>query len=125
MTPIRDGNPMKDGTLFANGFLATASDALRDVMADLAFERDLAMDEILFEQGDEGDTLYAILEGALEFSVISADGRKLSLDVMQPGAIFGEIALFDPGPRTATVTALKASRLLGVRNAEMMAALRQ
>jgi len=116
---------MKDQHLFDCGFLAEASPALRETMAALATETTLRAGEVLFEHGDPGDTLYAILEGALEFSVISVGGRKLSLDVMHPGAVFGEIALFDPGPRTATVTALEQSRVLGIRNADAMTALQR
>ncbi len=56
--------------------------------------------------------------------LLSREGRKLSLDVMRPGALFGEIALFDPGTRTATVTALEPSRVRGVKNADILAAIR-
>lgn len=102
------------------GFLSDASDKLKQMLADQADEILLKAGDVLFEQGDEGDALYAILSGSLEFSVLSVSGRKLSLDMMGPGAVFGEIALFDPGNRTATVTALKESRLLRVRNSDVM-----
>lgn len=109
--------------LIADGFLHDASAALQDLMIKLAKERTLSKGEILFEQGDPGDTLFAIASGALEFSVLSSDGRKLSLDVMRGGAIFGEIALFDPGPRTATVTAIERTTVWGINNADVLAAL--
>ncbi|MFK7880295.1 Crp/Fnr family transcriptional regulator [Roseobacter sp.] len=112
-------------TLPKTGFLAHASKDLSDLMASVATEVRLAEGEVLFEQGEDGDTLYAIISGALEFSVLSREGRKLSLDVMRPGALFGEIALFDPGTRTATVTALEPARLRGVRNADMLRAIRE
>lgn len=102
------------------GFLASASDALTEMLRALARERRLEKGEVLFEQGDKGETLYAILDGALEISVISEDGRKLSLDMLTDGALLGEIALFDPGPRTATVTALKPTRVLGVSNRDVL-----
>tara|TARA_R110002110_G_scaffold18457_47_gene77464 strand:+ start:5424 stop:6098 length:675 start_codon:yes stop_codon:yes gene_type:complete len=115
---------MTDSSLFDSGFLANASPALKEMLVALATETPLRAGEVLFEHGDPGDSVYAIQEGSLEFSVISADGRKLSLDVMRKGALFGEIALFDPGPRTATVIALTDARVLGVRNADAMSALR-
>lgn len=102
------------------GFLSDASDKLKQMLAGQATEIVLAPGNVLFEQGEEGDALYAILSGALEFSILSVSGRKLSLDMMGPGSIFGEIALFDPGCRTATVTALKDSRLLRVRNSDVL-----
>ncbi|MEE4188884.1 MAG: Crp/Fnr family transcriptional regulator [Roseobacter sp.] len=107
------------------GFLAHASEDLSRLLNSVATEVELAEGQVLFEQGDTGDALYAIVSGSLEFSIISREGRKLSLDVMRPGALFGEIALFDPGTRTATVTALEKSRVRGVKNADVLAAIRK
>ena len=53
------------------------------------------------------------------------DGRKLALDIMRPGAVLGEITLFDPGPRTATATALEPSCLRRVRNSDVLAEIRK
>lgn len=107
------------------GFLANASIDLSRLINSVASDVELAEGQVLFEQGDQGDALYAIASGSLEFSILSREGRKLSLDVMRPGALFGEIALFDPGVRTATVTALEPSRVRGVKNADMIAAIRK
>jgi len=107
------------------GFLAHASQDLLRLLNSVATEVELKEGEVLFEQGDTGDALYAIMSGTLEFSIISREGRKLSLDVMRPGALFGEIALFDPGTRTASVTALEGSRVRGVKNADVLAAIRE
>lgn len=107
------------------GFLAHASQDLLRLLNSVATEVELKEGEVLFEQGDLGDALYAIMSGTLEFSIISREGRKLSLDVMRPGALFGEIALFDPGTRTASVTALETSRVRGVKNADVLAAIRE
>lgn len=106
-------------------FLSGASQELRDLMSRASRPVDLAPGATLFEQGDGGDALYAIRSGAIELSVISPEGRKLSLDVLHPGAVFGEIALFDPGPRTATATAIGDTTLLRVRNADLLRELHQ
>ncbi|MDK3016117.1 Crp/Fnr family transcriptional regulator [Pseudodonghicola flavimaris] len=103
-----------------SGFLSAASDDLKRMLAAQAVDLALQPGEVLFEQGEPGDSLYAIIEGQLEFSILAADGRKLSLDMMGPGAVFGEITLFDPGPRTATVTALMQCRLLRVRHDDVL-----
>jgi CRP-like cAMP-binding protein len=107
------------------GFLAGASQDLLDLLNSVAAEVELEEGEVLFEQGDPGDALYAITSGSLEVSILSREGRKLSLDVMRPGALFGEIALFDPGTRTATVTALEPSHVRGVKNADVLSAVRE
>ncbi|WP_425043548.1 Crp/Fnr family transcriptional regulator [Primorskyibacter sp. S87] len=110
-----------NNTLPDTGFLASASERLKQMLTGQAREIHLEAGEVLFEQGDDGDSLYAVIEGALEFSILSLNGRKLVLDVAGPGAVFGEIALFDPGPRTATVTALDSGRLSRIRYADVLA----
>lgn len=107
------------------GFLSQASERLKEMLEVEAIEARLGPGDVLFHHGDTGDALYAILQGTMEFSIISLSGRKLSLDLMGPGSVFGEIALFDPGPRTATVTATEFCRLLKVQNADVMRQIRQ
>ena len=116
---------MDGSTLPKTGFLAGASQDLVQLLNSVAAEVELEEGEVLFEQGETGDALYAIMSGSLEFSILSREGRKLSLDVMRPGALFGEIALFDPGTRTATVTALESSVVRGVKNADVLKAIRK
>lgn len=70
--------------------------------------------ETLFEQGDFDDQLYVLDKGLLEVSVYSASGRKLSLNQMGPESVFGEIAIFDPGPRTARIEALEPCELRAI-----------
>ena len=103
-----------------SGFLAEASPRLRQMLSAQASEVRLERGAVLFKQGDAGDALYVVIDGAMEVSILSLDGRKLSLDLLAPGAIFGEIALFDPGTRTATVTATEPARLLRVLRADVM-----
>lgn len=107
------------------GFLACASERLKRLLASQAKQITLDTGDVLFEQGDEGDALFVITQGALEFSILSAAGRKLSLDMMRAGSIFGEISLFDPGPRTATVTATEPSRVRRVRNRDILEQIQQ
>lgn len=101
------------------GFMSDASQGLRDMMARAAVEVSLSDGEILFEQGDIGDSLYAVIKGCIELSVLSREGRKLSLDVLRPGDLFGEIALFDPSTRTAGASAIGQTKLLRVANADL------
>ena len=116
---------MSISTLTRTGFLSEASDALIEMLDDLATEIRLAPGEVLFEQGDEARELYALVSGALEISVLSMDGRKLALNVLRNGALFGEIALFDPGERTATVTASEPSTLRRIRHDDVLERIRK
>ncbi len=96
---------------------------LRSVLLAAAKPVRLAANDTLFEEDDQGDALYVMLDGRVELSRIGDEGRRLALDVLTRGAVFGEIALFDPGPRTATATALDACRLLMLRHGDLMRAI--
>jgi CRP-like cAMP-binding protein len=74
----------------------------------------LAKGATLFSEGDEGDHLFVILEGKLKLGTTSGDGRENLLSVLGPGEMFGELSLFDPGPRTSTATAITDVRLLSL-----------
>lgn len=105
---------------FDNDMLnVVVSQDLRSVLLAAAKPVKLLAHETLFEEDDQGDALYVMLEGRLELSVVGEDGRRLGLDVLSRGAMFGEIALFDPGPRTATATALEKCRLLKLRHGDL------
>jgi len=74
----------------------------------------LSKGAVLFSEGDEGDHLYVIVEGKLKLGTSSGDGRENLLSVLGPGEMFGELSLFDPGPRTSTATAVTDVRLLSL-----------
>jgi len=65
----------------------------------------------IFNEGDPGESLYIVLAGKVKISRKSADGRENMLAVMGPSDQFGELSMFDPGPRTASATALTDVRL--------------
>lgn len=84
-----------------------ASAALEAVMSTRAVERG----HTVFREGDTGDRLFVVLDGKVKISRAAADGRENLLAVLGPGEMFGELSLFDPGPRTATATTITDSRL--------------
>jgi len=82
-------------------------------------ETTLARGESLFHEGDPGDRLYVIVDGKVKLHRASADGRENMLQVVGPGEMIGELALFDPGPRSATATALTEVKLLGLGHGDL------
>jgi F420-non-reducing hydrogenase small subunit len=66
---------------------------------------------IVFSQGDMGDTMFIIQSGAVEISQ-SQNGTKAVLALLERGAFFGEMALIDKHPRSASATAISRCRLL-------------
>jgi CRP-like cAMP-binding protein len=64
--------------------------------------------QTIYARGDAGNALHLIRSGQIRFSVVSGDGRELSVRVAKAGEIIGEIAVLDRQPRTATAVALTA-----------------
>lgn len=102
------------------GFLASASPALVGILKEISKPVEVPAGEVIFHEHDPGDALYIVRSGAVEISILGAEGRKLGLEIMRTGAVFGEIAMFDPGPRTATATTLEATALTQIRHADLM-----
>ena len=82
-------------------------------LGSLADEVDVAAERCLMAQGDRGSEMFVVVSGQLR---VERDGQRLN--TLGPGDFFGEIALLDGGPRTATVTADEPSRLLVLTHRE-------
>ena len=80
----------------------------------------IAKGTILFAEGDGGDQLYVIAEGKLKLGTSSGDGRENLLSILGPGEMFGELSLFDPGPRTSTATAVTDAKLLSLGQEKLL-----
>ena len=67
--------------------------------------------EVIFNEGDAGDGLYIVHSGLIRITATSTPDRQHVLSRMEPGDYFGEMAVFDVGPRSASAVALEDSRL--------------
>ena len=83
-------------------------------------ETHLARGEVLFREGDEGDRVYVVIRGKVKLGRTSPDGRENLLALLGPGQMFGELSLFDPGPRSATASAVIETTLLGLGHADLL-----
>ncbi len=68
--------------------------------------------QTLFRAGEPGESLYLVRAGEVELFINDNVGQKIVLDTARPGDFFGEIALLDAGPRTATAVALTDTELI-------------
>jgi CRP-like cAMP-binding protein len=75
--------------------------------------------DVVFTEGEPGDSLYIVLSGKVKLGRRAADGRQNLIAIMGPSDMVGELSLFDPGPRTATGTAVTDLRLARLRKAAM------
>ncbi len=85
----------------------------------------IAKGSILFTEGDDGEHLYVIIDGKLKLGTSSGDGRENLLSILGPGEMFGELSLFDPGPRTSTATAVTDAKLLSLGHEKVIPWLKQ
>ena len=76
--------------------------AVADEMREVTFEPS----QVIFARGDAGREIYLVVNGRVRLSVLTAEGRELSFAHAEAGAIFGEIAMLDGGPRSADATAV-------------------
>ena len=97
------------------------SRALIESMNPVAFARG----DVLFHEGDPGDRLFVIRSGKIKLGRRSSDGRENLLSIQGPGEMFGELSLFDPGPRTATATVVADAELVELAHTDLVAWLEQ
>jgi len=83
-------------------------------VANALKRRTFAAGQTVFYQGDPGNVAYIIESGQVRIYVHGEDGREVSVILYGPGDIFGEMALLDRRPRSATATAMEDSVLLAL-----------
>jgi len=74
-------------------------------------------DQMVFLAGDAGDGCYRVEEGLLKASVVASEGAERILAILGPGSIVGELSMIDGTPRSASVAALRDSKVSFVSRA--------
>ena len=109
MTPLDKRSLLNTNYLFRD-----LDEAVVDRIAALGITRRLDADEVLFLKGDEGDALYGVLSGRVRISTAASGGKEIVFNIINPGDVFGEIALLDGMPRTADASAMTAATLMAI-----------
>ncbi len=92
----------------------------REVLAQARLRR-FARGEVVFHEGDPADSLHLVSKGRLAVRASTAAGDVVTLNLLSPGAFFGELALLRQemrSPRSATVMALEAAETLSLSAAD-------
>lgn len=97
-----------DVVLSAPLFATMDENETRGLLASMTTVQ-LARGDVLFTEGQPGDRLYVIGEGKIKLGRSSGDGRENLIAVLGPGEMFGELSLFDPGPRSLGASAVSDS----------------
>jgi CRP/FNR family transcriptional regulator len=99
-------------------FTNLAADDLERLI-EVAVPRRFEAGEMVFRERDEGDTCYVIRDGRARAVRSHPSGRSITLADFGAGDIFGELAMFDQEPRSATVEVLESTEVIAILGADM------
>jgi CRP/FNR family transcriptional regulator, cyclic AMP receptor protein len=102
-------------------FFANLSQEEADELAEKLVVRRFSPDQIIFHLGDPGGLLYIIISGKVKISRSTPEGQEALLAILGPGDFFGELALLDDSPRSATAEAIEPTETLTLHREQFMA----
>ncbi|WP_242868812.1 Crp/Fnr family transcriptional regulator [Desulfotomaculum copahuensis] len=88
-------------------------------VCEIATKRKLQRGEILFHQGDEVDTVYLVKEGSFKMVRVTVEGQEVILQILTPGEVIGEAALFQKKCHPASAVALEETKVCSINRAHM------
>jgi CRP/FNR family transcriptional regulator, cyclic AMP receptor protein len=93
---------------------ASLGESGREELAKVAVPRSYLEGEVVFREGDSGDTTYVIRTGAVRVTRRHSDGRTITLAELRAPDVFGELAMFDGEERSATVEVLEPTDAVAI-----------
>ena len=117
-------NPDVLDSLRSVSLFSRVGEADLDNVAELLIERRYPKNSIIVEEGLTGDYMYVIRSGRVKVTKASDDGREKIMDFLESGAFFGEMALLDNAPRSASVRTLEPSVLAALSRRDFIGLLR-
>jgi CRP/FNR family transcriptional regulator, cyclic AMP receptor protein len=94
-------------------------------LAGVAKTRRYAKDDVIFHADESGDVFCVIREGKVKITMISPEGKEIILSMLGPGDFFGEMALLDDAPRSATVIAVEPLEVVTIYRNDFLEILRE
>ena len=110
----------KRGLLAEYFLLRQLPDADLDRLSRMAKIRSFERGVPVFRKGDPATGMMVVITGRVRISSYSADGKEVVLNIINPGEVFGEIALIDGFDRTADATAMESSEMLVLERRDFM-----
>lgn len=89
-------------------------------VAAVAKTRRYAKDEVIFHADESGDIFCLIREGKVKVTMTSPEGKEIILSILGPGDFFGEMALLDDEPRSATVIAIEPLEVVTIWRSDFL-----
>lgn len=117
---------LKNELLKGVDLFSALDDAQLNTIAQMLIEKSFRKGDIILMEDDESNqSLFIIAKGEVKVVLTAEDGREAILASLKEGDFFGEMALLDGEPRSATVRAVEESRLLTIRREDFMAAMKK
>src|SRR5437867_3206203 len=109
-------------TLEANDLFAQLNPEQLTSLRGIARERSFAIGQEIFKEGDAGDGVYLVKEGAVEISGLVGQNENVRRAFSQvgPGEIFGEMAVLEDKPRSACARAVEPTTVYFIPRSEML-----
>ncbi len=89
-------------------------------ISSLCHAKHFGAGEVLFRKGDPGDALFGVRRGQIRIETGASDGSRLTLNLMGPGDLFGEVAVLDGQNRSADATAGEPTELFVLGRADFL-----
>jgi CRP-like cAMP-binding protein len=106
-------DPMTREALRASGLFGTADEAAIDALIRVLRIRRFRRGETIFHQGDPGDALFVLASGSVKVVLPSDEGAEPAIvAILGRGEFFGELAILDGAPHSATIVAVEATETL-------------
>lgn len=87
-------------------FAGLSEDDLK-LVGDMAIEKSYPKNAVVITEGEQGDSLFAVMSGRVKVFIGDEDGREIILKMLGPGDVFGEMSVIDRQPRSASVSTLE------------------
>jgi CRP/FNR family cyclic AMP-dependent transcriptional regulator len=110
-----DPDPLSDVPIFAS-----LNEESRMELARLCNCCDYQAGEILFRRGDSASAMYLVRDGEVAMSIATPDRQELVVATMRRGDFFGELAMLDGSPRSATANVIQRTKLLRLRREDFV-----
>lgn len=101
-----------------SSLFAELSEVELEALARTAEAREFARDEVIFAMNEPADGLFVVAAGRVKVSIPSTEGKEIIIATLGPGQFFGEMALLDDEPRSASVAAQLPTSTYRIRRAE-------
>jgi signal transduction histidine kinase len=107
-------------TLESSALLKSLTDGEKAELCSMAVQRSYAAGQEIFREGDPGDGVYVVQSGRVAISARLSGGGHRIFSQVSPGDFFGEMAVLDQQPRSATATAAEATEVYFIPHGEMV-----